>query len=166
MVAAGLVLMFSDTLLSCFSHLFTSPALLFAQLGLSHAFVLFVMGLGVAWVHVWRLSFSFFCNGVPQTGFAALNEVGEKFPSIQTMDINPLVYSILSVNFAFFWELTVFHPQQNYLLVLMALSQMLLVFMISIKPVFFLSALCLVRCSHFLASLCSFLSMSILLTPF
>lgn len=110
MVAANLVVMFSDTLLSCFSHLFTSLSLLFAQLCLSHAFVLFVMGLWVAWVHVWRFSFFFYCSRVPQTGFAALNEAGEKFPSIQTMDINSLVYGILSVKFAFFVKIDDFPP--------------------------------------------------------
>lgn len=117
-MAAGSV-MFSALSSPCFSHLFSSLILWFAQLGLSHAFVPFVMGLWVAWVRLWRFSFSFYCNGVPQTGFAALNEVGEKFPSIQTMDINPLVYDILSVKFAIFVRIDNFPPTIELFVVLM-----------------------------------------------
>lgn len=103
---------------------------------------------------------------MPQTGLAALNETGEKFPSIQTMDINPLVYGIFSVKFAFFVRIDGFPPTIELLACPYSLFQMLLAFMSCIKLVFFMSVTCLVRYSHFLASLCSILCMSILLTPF
>lgn len=100
MVAAGLVLMFSDTLLfqpspqfPCFAVCTTGPFSCFCPL---------CHGSRSCLSTCLKVFFLFLLQWVPQTGFAALNEVGEKFPSMQTIGKNPLVYSILSVNFAFF----------------------------------------------------------------